>query len=133
MAGKKDIIMKKGLLFVLLLTTYSRAFAQFYINGIEPFYDSATHTFLMSIDKQLWGKAWTTEVVVRVNSSWNNLRIDGTSVNGTYTFSDIGGDKKFLSGSVRLLRHSRPYRLLSFCTTDERIRHLWQEHILGCL
>jgi hypothetical protein len=49
----------------------------------------------MSIDKQLWGKAWTTEVVVRVNSSWNNLRIDGTSVNGTYTFSDIGGDKKY--------------------------------------
>ena len=87
--------MKKKFLLALMLTTYIQVYAQFCINGIEPFYDSSTKTFLMSIDKQLWGKDWTTDVGLTANSPWNNLLIDGKTADGTYTFSEINGNKKY--------------------------------------
>ena len=87
--------MRKKIILVFMLATSVRVFAQFIVNGVEPFYDSTTNTFLLSIDKQLWGQDWTTKVECKAGSSWNNLLIDGEAANGSYTFSDISGDKRY--------------------------------------
>ena len=90
-------MMKKEFVFAMfvMLTSFVQVSAQFCIGGIEPFYDNTTNTFLLSVSEQLWGKEWTTEVGIKADASWRNLLIDGEPADGTYTFSEIGGDKKY--------------------------------------
>lgn len=84
---------------LVVLFPYTSLYANyktpFLVNGISPFYDKLTDTYLLSIDESIWGGNWQADVSLSDNSSWNYLTINGTSVNGKFTFTDINGEKSY--------------------------------------
>ena len=86
---------RKFFCLLVILGLHAPVFAQFSVNGVEPCYDSITGTFLLSVDRQLWGKSWTTEVRINDGSSWKDMMIDGERADGQYTFPEIGGDSHY--------------------------------------
>lgn len=73
-----------------------QGFAQFLINGVEPFYDKATDSFLFSISEGQFGGDFTASVGLSRGSEWGALTIDGRPAGQEFTFREIQGDKAYL-------------------------------------
>lgn len=69
--------------------------AQILINGIEPRYDSQTHSFLVSIPQSDWGKDYQATVSLTSNSLWQNVLINGQSIQQVVTFNNIHSDNVY--------------------------------------
>ena len=69
--------------------------APFRINGISPYYDSLTNSYLMSVDEKVWNHNWNASISLSDDSSWNSFTIDGTPVSESYTFTDVCGEKSY--------------------------------------
>ena len=81
------------LLFTLFISI--PGYSQFVINGIEPFYDKRSGSFLLSLSENDWGKAIVADVGLSDNSDWDAFTIDGIPAGKAYSFDSICGDKVY--------------------------------------
>ena len=88
-SGLRLVLIGFGLMFCITTS------AQFIINGLQPCYDKQTHSFLVAIPSDSWGKDYQATVSLTTNSTWQNALIDGQSIQQPVTFKDINQDKKY--------------------------------------
>ena len=91
--------MKKFFLLLINTCLSMQGFSQFLINGVEPFYDKATDSFLLSINEEQFGADFTASVSLKSGSEWETLTIDGQPVGEVFNFKEIKGDKSYLIGT----------------------------------
>ncbi len=84
-------------IFALTCMTLMAA-SQLTVGGHSAVFDELTSTYLCSIDESLWGQDFTASVVLDDHSG---LKIDGTAVDGDYTFTAIDGSKKWTISATR--------------------------------
>ena len=87
--GRRLMLIGFGLLFCIC------TYAQFCINGIEPCYDQRTRSFLVSVQKNYWGKDYQASITLPKNSTWKHLIINNQLITHPVVFQQIQGNKSY--------------------------------------
>jgi len=81
------------LLTVIMAIVSTVVYAQLRIDGRRVFYDSESNTMLATIPEADFNKS--KRYTIELEEGWSNLKINGTTVNGSYYFSSIAGGKTY--------------------------------------
>ena len=88
------------LLFSICIMSCLDLAGQIVIDGVHPAYDRLTNTFLFSIPAHHWGKDWQARVTLEDGTDWQQVEVNGQSVDETVTFDQLEPGKTY---SVRAL------------------------------
>ena len=83
----------KYLLAIIISIVSTAVYAQLRIDGRRVFYDSESNTMLATIPEADFNKS--KRYTIELEEGWSNLKINGSTVNGSYYFSNIKGGKTY--------------------------------------
>ena len=83
----------KYLLAVIMSIVSTTVYAQLRIDGRRVLYDSESNTMLATIPESDFNKS--KRYTIELEEGWSNLKINGSTVNGSYYFSSIKGGKTY--------------------------------------
>ena len=84
------MIMKRLLVWMIVVSTAINTVAQLTIDGTPPVYDKLTKTYMLTVPEEVFGQAYQAQVLLDAGVS--NVKIDGQEVTSTVTFPVINAD-----------------------------------------